>query len=206
MVLVLAFVAFFATASPAQAHDELVGTDPAAGSTLDALPAQLTLTLSAQIAPDAGASEVQVTDAAGNSLVDGAPSVQDNVLTQPLAPGLDRVAGAITVLWKVVSSDGHPISGEFSFTVTGTPGPTTEPTPTETTETTEPAEPSPTTDPTPIEEYPDMTVDWGATLLVNLFPVLVAAAVIAVIVVAIVAARRRRRGPTDPGSGTPADQ
>ena len=44
----------------------------------------------------------------------GAPVVADTVLTQPLA---GEASGVVTVLWKVVSSDGHPISGEYSFTV-----------------------------------------------------------------------------------------
>src|SRR5689334_23871409 len=48
------------------------------------LPAELALTFSAAIATDEGASEVAVTDAAGASLVDGVPTAQDNVLTQPL--------------------------------------------------------------------------------------------------------------------------
>ncbi|WP_461471349.1 copper resistance CopC family protein [Microbacterium sp. HJ5] len=108
-------------ASPARAHDELLGSSPAADSTVDALPTELTLTFSGAIATDAGASEVAVTDAAGTSLTDGEPSVQDNVLTQPLS---GEASGEITVLWKVVSSDGHPISGELSFTSAAAPAPT----------------------------------------------------------------------------------
>lgn len=161
--LLLAFVALFAMASPAQAHDELIGSSPAADSTLDALPAELTLTFSAQIAGDEGASEIQVTDASGTSLVDGAPSAQDNVLTQPLA---GEASGLVTVLWKVVSSDGHPISGELSFTVTAAPEPTptetAEPTPTETVEP-EPTETStPTSSPSaaPADEDSTFTDVW----------------------------------------------
>ena len=114
-------------ASPASAHDELVSSDPAADASLEALPAQLTLTFSAEIADDEGASEVQVTDAAGTVLTSGSPAVTDNVLTQPLQ---GAASGAVTVLWKVVSSDGHPISGEFAFTVTAPVAPTPTPAPT----------------------------------------------------------------------------
>lgn len=119
--LALAIVAVLMTASPALAHDALIGTDPADGSTVAALPAQLTLTFSADIADDPGASEMQVTDASGASLAEGAPSVTDNVLTQPLT---GEASGVVTVLWKVVSSDGHPTSGQFTFTVEGAPAPT----------------------------------------------------------------------------------
>ncbi|GAA2993330.1 hypothetical protein GCM10010460_32770 [Microbacterium terrae] len=117
-------------APPASAHDELLGTDPAADSTVDTLPESIALTYSNLISTDPGASIVEVTDAAGTALSDGEPTTQDNVLTQPLA---GEASGVITVLWKVVSSDGHPISGEFTFTVAAaepTPTATTEPSPT----------------------------------------------------------------------------
>lgn len=130
--VLLAVAAFLLPATPANAHDELLGSDPAADATVDALPAEISLTFSGIIAPDEGASEVSVTDAAGTELADGTPTTQDNVLTQPLA---GEASGVLTVLWKVVSSDGHPISGEFEFTVAGGPSPTqtTTPEPTQTT-------------------------------------------------------------------------
>ena len=49
------------------------------------------------------------------------PLVEGTVVTQPLS---GAASGLVTVLWKVVSSDGHPISGEFGFTVTAPPTPT----------------------------------------------------------------------------------
>ncbi|MCH6229840.1 copper resistance protein CopC [Microbacterium sp. CFH 31415] len=143
--LLVAFALLLVPASPAHAHDELIGSTPSVGSTVEGVPAQLTLTFSGAIATDAGASDVAVTDAAGTSLIDGAPTAQDNVLTQPLT---GEASGEITVLWKVVSSDGHPISGQFAFTVTSGPTPTPTdtatptPTPTETSEPTQ--EPSAT--------------------------------------------------------------
>ena len=82
-------------ASPASAHDELVSSDPAADSSLDALPAQLTLTFSGELATDPGATELQVTDAAGTSLADGDRVVEGTVVTQPLtgaASGADHRA------------------------------------------------------------------------------------------------------------------
>ena len=75
-----------AIAAPASAHDELVSTDPAADSTVDALPAQLTLTFSEAIDPTEGASEVQVTDAAGTTLV-GSPAHRAGQRADPAARG-----------------------------------------------------------------------------------------------------------------------
>jgi methionine-rich copper-binding protein CopC len=136
-------------ASPANAHDELASTDPSADSTVDALPEQLTLVFSGELATDPGATELQVTDAAGTSLADGDPVVEGTNVTQTLA---GAASGAITVLWKVVSSDGHPISGEFGFTVTAppTPTPTSTPTASATPIETPTAEPTPTPTETPV--------------------------------------------------------
>ena len=50
---------------------------------------------------------------AGQYLVDGAPVLVDDTVTQPLVA--DRPAGTYTVQWRVTSSDGHPISGTFTF-------------------------------------------------------------------------------------------
>ncbi len=108
-------------ATPASAHDELASSDPVADSTVAVLPAALTLTFSGDLLGDAGATQVQVTDAAGTSLVAGAPVVQANVVTQPLTSG---ATGAIMVLWRTASGDGHPVSGQFGFTVAGAPAPT----------------------------------------------------------------------------------
>ncbi|MFB7890783.1 copper resistance protein CopC [Microbacterium sp. NPDC056044] len=200
--LLIAFGVVLATASPASAHDELLGSDPAADSTLDALPAQLALTFSAEIADDAGASVVEVTDAAGTSLAAGTPTVQDNVLTQPLE---GAASGAVTVLWKVVSSDGHPISGEFGFTVAGSPDPTptatTAPTPTETaTAPTPSAEPTPTVTGAPAPDEGSAALPWIIAGLIVL-------ALIAAVVYLLVSRSRREKalasGAAGPADGTP---
>lgn len=125
----IALVALLVPAAPAFAHDELVSTDPSADAVLDALPAQITLTFSADILDAEGSTVLQVTDAAGTSLADGAPIVSGADVTQSLA---GPASGAVTVVWRVVSSDGHPIDGTFSFTVPAAPTPTATATPTST--------------------------------------------------------------------------
>ncbi len=106
--------AVLATAGPAAAHDELLSSDPAAGAVVTELPGELVLTFSAELLGDGAGNEVQVTDAAGTVLSDGPAVAAGTSLTQPLA---GEAAGEIRVLWRAVSSDGHPISGEFAFTV-----------------------------------------------------------------------------------------
>ncbi|MCT9819875.1 copper resistance protein CopC [Microbacterium sp. W1N] len=103
-----------AIAAPAYAHDELIGTDPAAGTTLDALPAQLTLTFSAVVLADAGATEIDVLDASCAPLTAGDPTFDGTRVHQELT---GAATGPVTVVWRVVSSDGHPISGTWEFAV-----------------------------------------------------------------------------------------
>ena len=109
-----AFLVLFAPLS-ASAHDSLLASSPEADSTVDTLPAELTLTFSAKLIDETGATEVVVTDPSGNSVTEGAATVEGAIVTQQLAT--EAPAGAYHVIWKVVSSDGHPTSGEFDFTV-----------------------------------------------------------------------------------------
>jgi methionine-rich copper-binding protein CopC len=123
---VLAALAVLSPAAPASAHDQLVSSDPAADSVVTAMPAEITLTYSAELLGDAGSNVVQVTDAAGTQLADGTAIVDGTSVVQALT---GEASGTLTVLWRVVSSDGHPISGEFAFTVEGPATPTPTPTP-----------------------------------------------------------------------------
>ncbi|MFP3713355.1 copper resistance protein CopC [Puerhibacterium sp. TATVAM-FAB25] len=109
-------------AAPAGAHDRLVSSDPADGAVLDAPPAALTLQFSAEVLPTG--AQVVLTDASGADAGASAPQVAGTAVTAALPA--DLAAGAYTVAWRVVSSDGHPIEGTFGFTLEGgaTPSPT----------------------------------------------------------------------------------
>nr|WP_154921143.1 copper resistance CopC family protein [Microbacterium testaceum] len=150
--VLLAAAALLVTALPAAAHDELIGTDPASDAVLETLPEQITLSYSADVLTDAGATVIEVTDAAGTSLTDGAPEVSGSEVTQALA---GPASGTVTVQWRVVSSDGHPIDGEFAFSVpesTPTPTPSATPSASSTAAASEAASPAATTEVTiPLE-------------------------------------------------------
>lgn len=102
-------------ATPASAHDELISTNPADGATLTQAPASLELTYSGDIMDVDGANQVRVTNAAGDSVTDGEPEIDGAVVTQDLATA--AADDTYTVTWRVVSSDGHPIQGTFTYTV-----------------------------------------------------------------------------------------
>jgi methionine-rich copper-binding protein CopC len=123
LVLLLAALALL-VASPAGAHDRLVGSTPADGATLVAVPTTVDLTYSDDILPTGVVVEVR--DPAGANRAVGTPTVAGrrvSVAVDPAAPG-----GAYTVAWRVVSSDGHPIEGGFGFALAlPAPAPTATP-------------------------------------------------------------------------------
>ena len=110
-------------AGPAAAHSTLVSVDPADGSSLDAGPPAVTLTFDEPV--QAGLAQVRVVGPDGNLWTAGEATVRGSRVTAPLTP-LGPV-GDYTVAYRVVSADGHPVSGTRGFTLTtpgaGTPGP-----------------------------------------------------------------------------------
>lgn len=115
-MLAAATLALGLAITPAYAHDELLETDPAANAQLEQAPTEINLTFSGDIMEVDGANQVRVVDGQGNSVVEGAPSVNKTVLTQDLTSS-GAADESYTVTWRVVSSDGHPIEGTFSYTV-----------------------------------------------------------------------------------------
>ena len=128
-VLSAVAVTLIATAVPASAHDVLRSTNPADGAVVDRLPDRVVLTFDEPAL--AIGTEVVVTGPAG-PVSDGPPQLVDAEVRQPVRAG---PAGRYTVLWRVTSADGHPVSGTFAFTTqqgsaaspTATPGTTTAP-------------------------------------------------------------------------------
>ncbi|MGT2464273.1 copper resistance CopC family protein [Sinomonas atrocyanea] len=110
---VLALAAAVLLGAPAaQAHDVLESTDPANGATVAAVPASVVLTF--DHTPIGVGTEILVKDPTGTNQADGPAKIVDNNVTQALKPGAP--AGTYTVVWRVVSSDSHPIEGTFTFT------------------------------------------------------------------------------------------
>ncbi|GAA4699883.1 hypothetical protein APR04_003912 [Promicromonospora umidemergens] len=99
------------TAPPATAHDRLLSSAPADGTTVTALPPEIVLTLSE--APLATGAQVAVTATDGSMLSTGPVSVEEATVTVPVTG--QGPAGTYTVAWHVVSSDGHPIEGAVEF-------------------------------------------------------------------------------------------
>ncbi|MBS1898554.1 MULTISPECIES: copper resistance protein CopC [unclassified Microbacterium] len=99
------------TATAASAHDTLDGTDPAQGSTVTSLSA-VSLTFSADPLGTDGATVIQLIGPDKKYYETACPDLNGPVVSSPVALG---AAGTYEVLWRVVSSDGHPISGSYTF-------------------------------------------------------------------------------------------
>ena len=98
--------------APASAHDRLVSSNPEHGEELDEQPDWLEMEFSGQL-QQVGAEIKVMHD--GTDVSAGEITIEDRTLKSALPD--DLKPGAYTVNWRVVSEDGHPISGTFDFTL-----------------------------------------------------------------------------------------
>lgn len=108
---VLLFLGIWLAPSVASAHSFLIRTTPESGAD-GALPDVVTLTFNEP--PRGRFSVVHVTGPDGVRRDAGAVAVQNDTVTQAISG--TRPPGQWTVDWRVVSDDGHPVSGQWHFT------------------------------------------------------------------------------------------
>ncbi|MFB9473036.1 copper resistance protein CopC [Nonomuraea salmonea] len=113
-VLLLAVAATGLLWSPARAHNVLISSDPKDGAALTAAPERVTLVFDQAVRQ--GYAQVGVTSADGGSWADDAASVAAERVTVQVKP---LPAGSYVVGYRILSADGHPVTGKISFTVTG---------------------------------------------------------------------------------------
>ena len=116
-----ALIAALALPGAAWAHAALLRTVPVASATVNAPPPQVALTYDEAVEPRFAI--VSVTDAAGHQETSG-PPVRSSTDPDTLLVPLKRVAeGWYLVYWRVISVDGHPVRGAFTFAVGPNAGP-----------------------------------------------------------------------------------
>ncbi|MEK9518336.1 copper resistance protein CopC [Streptomyces venezuelae] len=103
-------------AGPASAHASLSGSDPADAAVLKTDPKQVTLTFTESVSFSDDSLRVLSPE---NERVNPRPAQhvggKENTARVELASKLAQ--GTYTVAWRVVSADGHPISGAFVFSI-----------------------------------------------------------------------------------------
>lgn len=111
--IALVGVVLVAWAGPAAAHAQLESTSPTAGAVLAEPPADVRLSFSEPVEISLGA--VRVYDSNADRVDDGgARKDGGDTVVQPLG---DLADGSYVVTWRVVSTDGHPVHGAFTFQV-----------------------------------------------------------------------------------------
>jgi copper resistance protein C len=115
---ITACVALLLGAAPAFAHTRLESSDPADGSSIAGTPESVTLRFNEDIQAEFATLSVVGPD--GTQYQRGGVSAANAQITtavSPLGP-----AGDYHIGYRVVSDDGHPVTGKVSFTLT-VPGP-----------------------------------------------------------------------------------
>lgn len=118
LALLLAFALAPMGPLSARGHAELISSDPSAGQILETMPEKVSLEFAENILMVEGsedANQILVSNESGERIDNGQVVVAGaNVSTQ-----VDQAAanGNYSVVYRVVSADGHPIEGSFSFVV-----------------------------------------------------------------------------------------
>ena len=119
--LLVAFVVALAVPALAQGHASLLATQPQASGVLSQPPTQVRLTFSERIEPRFAV--ISVTDAGGNQEIAGSPARAADDENSIFVPVKTLSQGWYLVWWRVISADGHPVRGAFTFAVGPSPGP-----------------------------------------------------------------------------------
>ena len=125
-VALVVLVCWASGAGSAAAHTALASSDPANGATEGTAPTVVTLTFTEEINP--AFANVVISSADGRNWISGSPLVAGPELRASVSPDLPG-GGVYTVGYRVVSEDGHPVTGSLTFTVAGVPGAAVPPSP-----------------------------------------------------------------------------
>lgn len=127
VVVVVAVLALVGLATPALAHNQLIGSNPADKATVQDSPSTIELTFDQPVQRGEGLNTVAVTGPENTNWSVGEVQVASNVVTVPV-DALGPV-GEYKIGYRVLSADGHPVSGDLTFTLAtegaGSPAPTT---------------------------------------------------------------------------------
>ena len=102
-------------AGSASAHEDLLASAPSEGQVLTVAPRQVALTFADVVRPDS--PRIEVRGPGGASVTSGPAAVDGEVVVQPV--DITR-NGAYLLSYRVVSGDGHPVTGEVTFSYAGT--------------------------------------------------------------------------------------
>ena len=114
LVLIFGALAMLVGVTTASGHSQLVSSDPADGSVLSAPPTQLVLTFNEALLKEA--VDVAIANGAGDVVSGDVATVVGAIATIPWPA--DLPPDNYSVSYRVVSDDGHPITGSIGFSYT----------------------------------------------------------------------------------------
>lgn len=112
----LAMAGVIAIAGPASAHSQIVASTPSPNETLTALPARFEIDTNEALLDIGGTGRgfaFEIEDATGRFYETGCVSIVDDSMFTAARLG---APGAYTVVYQLVSADGHTVSGRIPFT------------------------------------------------------------------------------------------
>ncbi|MDD2857445.1 MAG: copper resistance protein CopC [Candidatus Nanopelagicales bacterium] len=112
-VVLVGALAVAAGGPSASAHTQLVATSPSEGAVLTTSPASVSATFNESLLTTGGA--MVVLDAERRSVGTGDARVQRATIALDLQPSLPD--GTYRAAYRVISADGHPVEGSFTFIV-----------------------------------------------------------------------------------------
>jgi methionine-rich copper-binding protein CopC len=120
-ILVLAVASLFAFPVAAFAHGEMVQATPAVDSNVLTAPTEVSIEFDGklQIIGNTNVNSIEVTDNQGQVISSPTSVVDGNKISTKLQ--LTDITGLVSVHYRIVSEDGHPVEGDYSFTVGETP-------------------------------------------------------------------------------------
>jgi methionine-rich copper-binding protein CopC len=144
-ILALAVASFFALPIAAFAHGEMVQATPAVDSNVLTAPTEVSIEFNGklQIIGNTKVNSIEVTDNQGQVISSPTSVVEGNKISTKLQ--LTDITGLVSVHYRIVSEDGHPVEGDYSFTVGEMP----------------------VANGTVVETYEEEDLESGAKLLVN---------------------------------------
>jgi methionine-rich copper-binding protein CopC len=112
-ILSLIFATLFTPS--AWAHSAVVSQNPAPSSEIQELPVSLEITFNEKLLDLGSGNQIQMLDPNGDEVTTGDLTISNETLSRKLTPS--SVLGEYYVSYRAVSTDGHVIAGEYTFSL-----------------------------------------------------------------------------------------
>jgi methionine-rich copper-binding protein CopC len=113
IIAAVAALSFVMVPLPANAHAQLVTSNPRISATVYKLPTQVSLTFDDDLIALGGSNVIEVLDPKNKKIQSGATSLSQATISTKIKPS--TILGKYKVIWRALSGDGHPVSGFYYF-------------------------------------------------------------------------------------------